>query len=96
FNAIFEEISIGVASPDNQTLIRVYPNPAMDFIHILNNGNTKGAYYQLINANGQTILEGKLNGDETTLDIRHLTGAVYLLIIVDSDLNRISFRIVKI
>jgi len=60
------------------TDMMIYPNPAADFIHI-DEDIQGGAGYQIINAYGRILLEGKLTGNRE-ISILCLPEGIYLLI----------------
>lgn len=58
--------------------IRVFPNPAADFIQIENMDNIAIAA-EIFRTDGQCAQRFSLNSIHTTLDIRHLPAGIYLL-----------------
>ncbi|MFM2394843.1 MAG: hypothetical protein RLZZ546_2826 [Bacteroidota bacterium] len=54
----------------------VYPNPASQYIHIL---SPEGSTFQLYNANGQILKEGKITMPNQQLEISDLMNGVYFL-----------------
>ena len=59
-------------------MVKVYPNPTSEKLNVLLLGADKGEI-QLINMNGQTVLNKKLNGQKTEIDISSHKKGMYLL-----------------
>jgi len=73
---------------NNQNKISIYPNPTNDIIAIK---STKAiTTYILSNTIGQIIKEGKLNGDETTIEISALPNGIYILALDGRSFYKIS------
>lgn len=67
------------AISENQLLsdISIYPNPAKDFINLKANNNLIGAMFIVADQNGRQVLNGKLTGETTLLDISRLASGFY-------------------
>ena len=67
--------------------IKIYPNPSSTTITISAKGiNT----YILSNTFGQVIKEGKLNGDETTIEVSALPNGIYILALDGRSFYKVS------
>jgi hypothetical protein len=60
--------------------IKVYPNPATDFINI---DVSQKSSYQLTNMNGKIVLQGKLEELENRIDISDKKEGIYFLTVTD-------------
>lgn len=84
FLSVYDTLIVDILSSTNQTLIntiKVYPNPANDFINI-NNGNfaTINNYiYDIKNSLGQTVFTQRVASAQTTIDIKNWPEGVYFL-----------------
>lgn len=66
--------------PDKK--IKIYPNPANDFIHIQFGNNIDNACYSIYNATGRILVKQQpLNGNKCVIDLKNLKPGMYLLII---------------
>jgi hypothetical protein len=59
-----------------ENVIKVYPNPATEFINI---SLSKKSFYQLYDFNNKMVLLGKLNDLENRIDISNQKPGIYLL-----------------
>jgi len=78
----------GLPKTEND-LYAIYPNPASSFVHINHNSNERVVLYSI---------EGKklMSTQDNTLDIAHLKNGIYLIQIMDSNNNPLSYsRLIK-
>ena len=61
---------------ENETQVKVYPNPSKGFVTIEAEDMTQVAVY---NALGQCVLEKQVSGEATTLDLKDVAAGLYLL-----------------
>ena len=73
-------------------LIKIYPNPASDYLFIENNSIES---VQVINSYGEPVLNKIISGNYT-LDIKTLTPGYYLLTLLANDGNRYIKSFIKI
>jgi PKD repeat protein len=85
------KVGINNLSLDND--LKVYPNPTKTIITITNKTNLTGKKYNITNLVGQTVLSGKLNLDETIVNLESLQSGLYLLSI--DGLNKQSIKVIK-
>lgn len=84
FLSVYDTLVIDILSSTNQTFIntiKVYPNPAKDFLYI-NNGNftsINNYIYEIINTNGAKIFTQRVSTAETTIDINTWPEGIYFL-----------------
>lgn len=71
----------------------IYPNPTKNSITITNKSNLLGKKYIITNLIGQTIITGKLNLDETIINLETLKSGVYLFSI--DGFNKQSIKVIK-
>jgi hypothetical protein len=67
-----------VKTLSNQLGVKIYPNPANDFITIETNENSKNAVYYLLDINGKIIQHEAFNKFQT-IDITSLPAGVYFI-----------------
>ena len=65
----------------NTVDVKVFPNPASDFIQIemTERGSIETAFCSIYNVNGQLLLEKKLTSFQEKINIQHLLNGIYFL-----------------
>lgn len=71
--------SVGLQDLDLAANLKVYPNPTSSNFTIGNLNRLQYKKYILTNVLGQVVLSGKLNQEETTVNIENLSNGIYLL-----------------
>ena len=61
---------------ENEMQVKVYPNPTKDLVTIETEGLTEVAVY---NALGQWVMQKEVAGNQTTVDLQHVSEGLYLL-----------------
>lgn len=63
---------------EEATNVRIYPNPASDYINIeIDQHNTEALQYIITNTVGQTVLTGSMNDSSLSLNISNLAKGIY-------------------
>lgn len=62
----------------NETKIRVYPNPASDFI-IIENPENKTLAWEIFSLQNKSIINGKVGNDNARIDISNLKPGLYMV-----------------
>ena len=83
----------GINETSANNLFTVYPNPAKSQINVKADATLIGSSYTVYNNIGKVTLTGKINAENTVLDLGHLSSGVYLFSIGDSLKQR--FTVVK-
>ncbi len=83
----------GINETVTNNLFTVYPNPAKSQINVKADASLIGANYTVYNNIGKVTLSGKINTENTVLDLGHLSSGVYLFSIGDNLKQR--FTVVK-
>jgi len=67
-------------SVDNNRInsLQIYPNPAISELNI-NNYNTDTNNYSIVDMNGKIILNGKLSGQTTTVNVSSFASGIYFI-----------------
>lgn len=73
----FENVPTGWATAESSDPIRLYPNPAKDFVNI--DGVAPGAQYTIADFSGRIVSSGGINEGGNALDIRMLPGGIYVI-----------------
>lgn len=71
----------------------IYPNPTNDIIHINTSTSLINESYAIINTLGQTVLNGKLENEHSTIDVQTLQSGIYFLQIGSKQTQ--SYKIIK-
>lgn len=71
----------------------IYPNPATDYIEILNINESQ--YIQIYDLSGKIIYSDKINSSNSRVDISHIPSGVYIVKIVNSSFCNSSKLIVE-
>jgi uncharacterized protein (TIGR02145 family) len=77
----------GINNFENDLDILTFPNPAKTFINVQATNYSKPIKYSILNATGQIIKTGTINGSITTVDISDISDGIYLLRFTDSSLK---------
>ena len=71
--------TVGIHEKQLTNTFSIYPNPANDIIHINTSASLTNESYSIVNTLGQTILNGKLENEHSTIDIKTLESGIYFL-----------------
>lgn len=93
------EISVVTAIKEASDItleISVYPNPADGFVNLkVEKYDSDNLNYKLIDMNGMLILEKKVDGNETQIQLGNILPGTYFLKIVDNNKELKTFKIIK-
>ncbi|RLD90317.1 MAG: hypothetical protein DRJ09_04505 [Bacteroidetes bacterium] len=88
------DYQISPSSIVSQTLnIKVFPNPAKDFLNIKFKTNGRDASINLYNIDGRLLKKDRCNTCNKTLDLSNLPGGLYFLTIT-TDLYQKTFKVI--
>lgn len=85
--------NVGLQNLSLENDLNIFPNPTKSFITITNKNNLLGKKYIITNLIAQTVITGKLNLDETIVNLETLQSGVYLLSI--DGMNKQSIKVIK-
>jgi hypothetical protein len=77
----------------HQDLFSVFPNPAKNTINIKADYNLIGKAYSIYDNSGKIVLSGKINSENTLIEIGNLSGGIYLFS-VGENLKQ-TFKVIK-
>ncbi len=86
-------LTVGLNNPDAADGIKVYPNPAADFVTIQVNASLLGTSYTLVDKLGRHVLSGTFKLESTSLTISDLSAGMYTLIY--GERNHQSLKLMK-
>jgi hypothetical protein len=78
-------------SPNN--LFTVFPNPAQSIINVKADNKLIGEFYSIYDNTGRVVLTGKLNSQNTTIELGNLSGGVYLFSVGEN--MKQTFKVIK-
>jgi len=79
---------VGIVETDNYPSVRVYPNPTNGELQItslllsLSKYELQDANYHIFNVMGQLMMQGKLSGETTSINVESLASGMYFLRVV--------------
>lgn len=76
-----------------QTTSSIYPNPTRDLIYLDLSPECIGGNYEVFNKSGELLLEGKIQGPHTVVDLASLSEGYYLISIGEK-INQ-TFKVLK-
>ena len=92
-NLVVNITTVGVNNLSLNNDLKVYPNPTKISITISNKNNLVGKKYIITNLVGHTVLSGKLNLDETIVNLETLQSGMYFLSL--DGMSKQSIKIIK-
>ena len=90
-------VNVGVVlgvSEENLKIISIHPNPAKSQITVKAAALLVGSDYILYDLIGKIILKGKLNSENTIIELGDLSGGIYVISIGDDNLKK-TFTVIK-
>jgi hypothetical protein len=85
--------NVGINEFTQANLISVYPNPANSQINVKADANLLGSIYTVYDNTGKVVLSGKINTENTVIELGNLSGGVYLFS-VGENLKQ-TFKIIR-
>lgn len=80
---------------ENNNELKVYPNPATDFINV-ELKRKSNSLFQLSDLNGRTVLKGQLNELVNKIDVNNQNAGIYLLTIINLEKNETETKKIAI
>ena len=74
-----ENLSLGTYQNEMRNLIRIYPNPTKDIVHIDADATLSGLRYTFYDMNGKQALSGIINSGTNRIDISRLAPGIYTI-----------------
>jgi hypothetical protein len=88
-------LGVGVGlSEERLNVISIYPNPAKNQVTVKVAAKSVGSDYIIHDFLGKIVLKGKLNTENTMIELGNLRGGVYSLTISDNNLKQ-TFKVIK-
>ena len=85
--------NVGINETLQDNLFTVFPNPAQIIINVKVDSKLVGEVYAIYDNTGRVVLTGKLNSQNTTIELGNLSGGIYMLS-VGENLKQ-PFKVIK-
>lgn len=73
--------------------ITIYPNPAARQVTIIADAKLSGTVFTVYNYTGKSVIEGKINSENTLIDLENLSEGIYLINIGEN--IKQTFKVIK-
>ena len=80
-------------SPKEREMLRTYPNPLKDLLYV--DEVSKQAEYKIRSVIGSSILQGTLQQENNTINVKEFPAGVYMLEVVYPDGMRVTNKVIK-
>jgi hypothetical protein len=85
--------SVGVNEVSQSNLFSVFPNPAQSEINVKLDAKLLGSEFTINNNIGKAVKTGKLNSENTTIELNDLPGGIYTFSVGEN--KKQSFKVIK-
>jgi hypothetical protein len=89
----FNGISVGINETVNEKSFTVYPNPTQSIVNVKADTKLIGAVYNIYDNTGKVVLSGKINTENTSVDLEKLAAGIYLFSIGEN--VKQTFKVIK-
>ena len=87
------DIFNSIAEPERELLISFYPNPTQNQINITAPSQLIGSNYTVYNYIGKSVIDGKINSENTTIELSKLSAGIYIFSV--GDYLKQTFKVIK-
>jgi hypothetical protein len=84
---------VGINETTQDNLFSVFPNPAQSVINVKVFSKLIGEVYTIYDNTGSVVLTGKLNSQNTTIDLGNLSGGIYMFSVGEN--MKQTFKVIK-
>ena len=85
--------NVGINEFTQDNLFSVYPNPANSQINVKADANLLGSIYTVYDNTGKVVLSGKINSENTVIELGNLSGGIYLFTVGEN--MKQTFKVIK-
>jgi hypothetical protein len=85
--------TVGINESSSSNIFSVYPNPANNQINVKTNAKLFGSVYIVYDNTGKLVLTGKINSENTVIELGNLSDGIYLFS-VGENLKQ-TFKVIK-
>jgi hypothetical protein len=85
--------NVGINETSQDKLFLVFPNPAQSVINVKTDSKLIGEIYSIYDNAGRVVLTGKLNSQNTTIELENLSGGIYMFSVGEN--MKQTFKVIK-
>ena len=85
--------NVGINENTQDNLFSVFPNPAQSVINVKADNKLIGEVYSIYDNTGRVVLSGKLNSENTTIELGNLSGGIYMFRVGEN--MKQTFKMIK-
>ena len=85
--------NVGINENTQDNLFSVFPNPAESVINVKTDSKLIGDVYSIYDNTGRVVLTGKLNSQNTTIELGNLSGGIYMFSVGEN--MKQTFKVIK-
>jgi hypothetical protein len=85
--------NVGINENSQDNLFSVFPNPAQSIINIKADIKLIGEVYTIYDNTGRVVLTGKLNSQNTSIELGNLSGGIYMFRVGEN--MKQAFKMIK-
>ena len=73
--------------------VSIYPNPTRGLVNVKTDSKLIGSVYSVYDNTGKVVLSGKINSENTDIELGNLSGGIYLFSVGENVKQR--FKVIK-
>lgn len=85
--------NVGINETNQGNFFSVFPNPAQSIINVKTDSKLIGSVYSIFDNNGRVVQVGKINSENTTIELGNLSSGIYMFSIGEN--MKQNFRVIK-
>ena len=85
--------NVGINETSQDKIFSVFPNPAQSVINVKADSKLIGEVYTIYDNTGRVVLSGKLNSQNTTIELGNLSGGIYMFKVGEN--MKQTFKVIK-
>ncbi len=78
-NLAFAGTSAGIINTNAQDFVQIFPNPAKQFVYVVQNNPSLETKYVITSIDGKKVQEGTITGTKAKLELNNISKGIYLL-----------------
>jgi hypothetical protein len=85
--------NVGINEFTQDNLFSIFPNPAQSVINVKADSKLIGSVYSIYDNIGKVVLTGKLNSENTAIELGNLSGGIYMFSVREN--MKQTFKVIK-
>ncbi|MBM3921493.1 MAG: T9SS type A sorting domain-containing protein [Sphingomonadales bacterium] len=90
---LYTSSNVGISEVNQSNLFSVFPNPIQNVINVKADIKLIGEIYSIYDNNGKLVLTGKLNSQNTTIELGNLSSGIYMFSVGEN--MKQTFKVIK-